>query len=60
MMRPGHLLIIFFVFIVLVFSCENPGLIENPDAQLGFSTDTVLFDTVFTTIGSTTANFRVY
>jgi hypothetical protein len=32
----------------------------SSDAQLVFSTDTVMFDTIFTTIGSTTQNFRVY
>jgi len=42
------------------WQCEKNGIISNPDAKLAFSTDTVLFDTVFTTIGSTTANFRVY
>lgn len=48
------------IIAILLFSCENPGTIDNPDAKLQFSTDTVLFDTVFTTIGSTTQNFRVY
>ncbi len=28
--------------------------------MLEFTTDTVMFDTVFTTIGSTTHNFRVH
>ncbi len=32
----------------------------DPDALPGFSTDTVSFDTVFTTIGSTTLYFKVY
>lgn len=42
------------------FSCEKT---DNPlpsGGNLSFSTDTVLFDTIFTTIGSTTKNFRVY
>jgi hypothetical protein len=41
-------------------SCGKNDPIVDPSAKLGFSTDTVLFDTVFTTIGSTTQNFRVY
>ena len=32
----------------------------NRDHRLAFSTDTMVFDTVFTTIGSSTRNFRVY
>jgi hypothetical protein len=32
----------------------------EPGAVLGFSTDTVSFDTVFSTIGSTTLGFKVY
>lgn len=33
---------------------------SSPDAQLEFSADTVMFDTIFTTIGSTTRNLKVY
>jgi len=33
---------------------------NSPDAQLSFSADTIMFDTIFTTIGSTTQNLRVY
>jgi hypothetical protein len=43
-----------------LWSCEQNNPIADPDAKLGFSSDTVLFDTVFTTVGSTTQNFRVY
>jgi hypothetical protein len=48
------------VLLVLFFSCKKNDPIVNPNAKLAFSTDTVLFDTIFTTIGSTTQNFRVY
>lgn len=48
------------ILLVLFFSCKKNDPIVNPDAKLEFSTDTVLFDTIFTTIGSTTKNFRVY
>jgi hypothetical protein len=41
-------------------SCEDEGYMTSSDAQLGFSTDTVMFDTIFTTIGSTTQHFKVY
>lgn len=46
--------------IISFFSCEDEGYMNSPDAQLEFSTDTVMFDTIFTTIGSTTQNLRVY
>lgn len=35
-------------------------LYTGSDAHVTFSVDTLTFDTVFTTIGSTTLNFRVY
>jgi len=45
---------------ILIFSCEKPIIPGNPEGKLAFSADTVIFDTIFTTIGSTTLNFRVY
>ena len=47
------------VIIVSLFSCEDEGYLNSPDAQLMFSVDTVMFDTIFTTIGSTTQHFTV-
>ena len=53
-----------FVFILLAWlalnACEKSENILSGNSKLEFSTDTVLFDTVFTTIGSTTLNFRVH
>lgn len=40
-------------------SCKKDKLITDPSAKLEFSADSVLFDTVFTTIGSSTQNIRV-
>ncbi len=42
------------------FSCEDEGYLNSPDAQLQFSADTVMFDTIFTTIGSTTQHLKIY
>ncbi|MDR0803233.1 MAG: hypothetical protein LBE77_11880, partial [Fluviicola sp.] len=39
-------------------SCKKKNLFGN--GNLGFSTDTLVFDTVFTTIGSTTKYFKIY
>ncbi len=46
---------------ILMFSqCRKNQFIFDSSADLDFSTDTVLFDTVFTTIGSTTKYFKIY
>ncbi len=44
---------------VCLWSCNQEEFNSNPDAKLVFGTDTVTFDTVFTTIGSTTKWFTV-
>lgn len=47
------------VIVISLFSCEDEGYMSSPDAQLQFSLDTITFDTIFTTIGSTTQRFTV-
>ena len=44
----------------LLSSCKKDKLLTDSGAKLGFSTDSILFDTVFTTVGSTTKSFRIY
>lgn len=44
----------------VIDGCRRDVLDEDPDAALVFSRDTVVFDTVFTTVGSATRNFKVY
>ena len=46
--------------VISMFSCEDEGYLSSPDAQLQFSVDTITFDTIFTTIGSTTQRFTVH
>ena len=46
--------------IVLFNQCRKEHLITHNNAKLSFSTDTLLFDTLFTTIGSTTKYFKIY
>ena len=43
-----------------IFSCSKDNIIDDPSARLSFSVDTVMFDTVFTTIGSTTQHLKIY
>jgi hypothetical protein len=45
---------------IVFSSCKDDDLLTSPSAQLKFSTDTIMFDTVFTGIGSATKRFKVY
>jgi len=54
----GSCLICFFIIIDLT-SCRKDTITTKSSAKLSFSADSVLFDTVFTTIGSSTRNIRV-
>lgn len=49
------------VFVALGTGCTKESeLLDAKEVSLGFSTDTLRFDTVFTTIGSTTQMVKVY
>lgn len=48
------------IIIFIAYSCQKDNLITDSSAKLTFSVDTVTFDTVFSTIGSATLNFKVY
>ena len=49
------------VFITFCFTnCSNDIYSTNPKYKLTFSTDTLAFDTVFTTIGSATSKIMIY
>lgn len=52
--------VISFTIILLFITCNRDFLDPDPKALPRFSTDTVTFDTVFTTIGSTTLSFKTY
>jgi len=57
----NRLLTLLFVFATIWFaSCEREDISTNPSLKLSFSTDTVMFDTVFTSIGTSTKHFKVY
>ncbi len=57
---------IFLLFVVLIGSllfsaCNKDGIFTvDPSAKLSFSTDSILFDTLFTSIGSTTRRLKVF
>lgn len=49
------------VLIVFFSACKKTDMIsDNPALKLGFSNDSVIFDTVFTTLGSATQQLMVY
>jgi hypothetical protein len=62
---PQHIRTFTFVLtgllsVILLMNCRKERINTSPTAKLGFSQDTLLFDTLFTTIGSTTRYFSVY
>lgn len=48
------------LMIAVFYACQKDEVLTDSSAKLNFSTDTVSFDTVFSTIGSTTKYFQVY
>jgi hypothetical protein len=42
------------------FSCQDEGYLNSPDIELKFTTDTIMFDTVFTNFGSATKKLSIY
>ena len=54
-LRPSLLLIL---LVAVLFGCRKDQLFtDSPSAQLEFSQDSILFDTVFTTVGTATKRF---
>lgn len=48
-------------FLLIISSCDRKKIYETgPDSKLEFSGDTIIFDTIFTSIGTATRNLRVY
>lgn len=48
------------IAILVISSCKKDTIITDTNAKLSFSSDTVIFDTVFTTVGSVTKEIKVY
>ena len=56
-----RLSILILVFVLLFSACRKENVVStDPSHRLTFSTDTVMFDTVFTTLGSSTHQLKVY
>lgn len=55
------IIILSVIYTLLLFSCrETDQFTDSSSVKLAFTTDTVHFDTIFTSIGSTTKQFRFY
>lgn len=60
-MKIRHILYLLIIILLSGVSCKKSNEINHdPNLKLDFSADTVLFDTVFTTLGSTTHELMVY
>ncbi len=60
-MKKQHILYLMLALLFLGYSCKKENPISNdPSLKLSFSTDTLLFDTVFTSLGSTTHHLMIY
>jgi hypothetical protein len=62
LMKATSIWIFFTVALMaaLLTNCRKETFITDSSAMLAFSSDTVLFDTVFTTVGSVTKTLKVY
>lgn len=58
----NRILLFFLTIITLSFAACNKDedITFDPNAKLNFSTDSVLFDTVFTSVGSTVRRFKIF
>lgn len=57
----NRLYLLFLLVLTVWFAaCEREDISTSSSLKLGFSTDTVMFDTIFTTIGSATQYFKIY
>jgi len=49
-----------FICILILTACKKDSFTTDSSETISFSTDTLLFDTVFSTIGSSTRKFKIY
>ena len=59
-MRKIAPILILLSIIISTFSCRKDSIETSESVTLNFSLDTVLFDTVFATFGSTTKRLKIY
>lgn len=59
-MRKIAPLLILSLLLLFIFSCRKDSIDTASSVNLSFSVDTLLFDTVFTTFGSTTKRLKIH
>ena len=59
-MQKLNSLFLILLFLTAFTACEDENFFRSPEAVLDFSVDTVMFDTLFTSVGSITKNFKIY
>jgi len=59
-MKFSVCILLLILLVVGVISCKKDSFITSKDAFVSFSDDTLHFDTVFTTTGSTTQYFKIF
>ena len=59
MYKKSPYILLFFI-LLSIFACRKDTLITDTSAKLGLSEDTLLFDTVFTSVGSVTQQMKIY
>ena len=52
--------VVFIIAGVVLISCKKERYITSKDASLSTSSDTLFFDTVFTSVGSVTKSFKIF
>lgn len=60
MSRLHTLISVLLTTLVLLSACREQQISDDPTLRLSFSTDTLAFDTVFSTIGSSTKRMMIY
>lgn len=60
--KPNYIIFLFCIVLsaLMLSSCDDELFTTDPEKVLAFSADTLTFDTVFTTIGSTTEKILVF
>ncbi len=59
-MKAQRFSFLLIISLFLFFSCKKERFITSPQANIATSTDTLTYDTIFTSVGSVTRSFKIY
>lgn len=60
MVKQAVYIILFLSVVFAVSSCQDEGYVNSSDLQLKFSADSLMFDTIFTNMGTATKIISIY